>query len=903
MAPANVVLDKLANKCVHIDFFTIFADFLDRMHLLRNILIITVLCLCTVVTRAQILLGGDSISGPVKIDYASPKTYEIGGITSSGTAALDQRLLPFHVGDVIEVPGDKISKAVKSLWSTGLYEDVEIYATRVQGNLIFLDIRLEDRARLSAFGFKGTTKSEENDLREKLNISQGNIVNDNMKITCQNIIRKYYIEKGYFSCEVDIKELPDEKIKNAVNLLFDIRKFKKVKIDKITINGNKGVTDAVLLRAMKETKEKFRFMPFYKADTAIAYLFKHKGYYQSKDIKDHLDNYFADRVKLRIFKQSKFIKESYDQDKVNLIDRYNELGYRDAVILHDTFYVKNKNMYIDLDVYEGPQYYFRNITFVGNTIYPTTLLKQLLGINKGDVYNQTLLNKNLTMKEDGEDLASLYMNNGYLFFSANPVEVAVDGDSIDIEIRIREGKQATYNTITVEGNTKTNDHVILRELTTIPGQLFNRADIIRSQQVLMSMGYFNQEKMDVQPRPNEADGTVDINYVVEETSSDQLSLSAGYGATGFMLTAGITFNNFSTKKLFKKDAWTPIPGGDGQRISLNASVSTKYYQYYNFSFTEPWLGGKKPNALTIGVYYQRQNNGYSRQDEDKYAFSSITGASISLANKLKWPDDYFQMSHTLSYEYYKVKNWSGYFIFPTGYSHSISYIFTLSRNSINAPIYPREGSDIMFSMQLTPPYSIFSNKDYTNATEQEKYKLLEFHKWKINMSWFTRIVDNLVLNVRLKFGFMGCYNKTIGISPFGRFYLGGDGMSNWSYDGREVIGMRGYDDGVLSPNVNGSVVGASFYQKFTAELRYPITLNPSATVYVLAFAEAGKGWLDNRKYNPFDMYKSAGLGVRVYLPMFGLLGFDWGYGFDPVPGLTTTAWGSHFHISINQSID
>jgi len=871
------------------------------MQLIRNLALLVVFCLGITMCRAQIILGGDSIREPVKIDYTSPKTYEIGGITSSGTASLDQRLLPFHVGDIIEVPGDKISKAIKSLWNTGLYEDVEITATRVQGNLIFLDIRLEDRDRLVAFGFKGTTKSEENDLREKLGISQGNIVNDNLKITCQNIIRKYYIDKGFYSCQVDVQEIPDEKVKNAVNLLFDIKKSKKVKIQKISINGNKGVTDAVLLRSMKETKECFRFMPFYKADTAIAYLFKHPGYYQSKDIKDHLDNYFADRVKLRIFKPSKFIKENYEKDKVNLINRYNELGYRDAVITHDTFYVKNNRMYIDIDVNEGRQYYFRNIEFVGNTIYPTSLLKQLLGINKGDVYNQTLLTKNLTMKEDGEDLASLYMNNGYLFFSANPVEVAIDGDSIDIEIRIREGKKATYRRIDIVGNTKTSDRVIIRELTTIPGQLFNRADIIRSQQVLMSMGYFNQEKMDVQPKPNEADGTVDITYVVEETSSDQLSLSAGYGATGFMLTAGITFNNFSTRKLFKKDAWSPIPGGDGQRISLQASVSTKYYQYYSFSFTEPWLGGKRPNALTLGAYYQRQNNAYSKKDS-LYAYTSIAGTSLSLANKLRWPDDYFHMSHTFAYEYYKVKNWSG-FIFSNGYAHSISYIFTLSRNSINAPIYPREGSDISFSVQLTPPYSIIGHKDYTGATDQEKYKFLEFHKWKFNVSWFTRIVDNLVLNVRLKMGFMGCYNQTIGISPFGRFYLGGDGMTNWSYDGREVIGMRGYEDAALTPNVNGQVVGASIFHKFTAELRYPITLNPSATVYVLAFAEAGKGWIDKRQYNPFDLYKSMGVGVRVYLPMFGLLGFDWGYGFDPVPGLSASASGSHFHISINQSID
>ena len=462
------------------------------MQLIRKLALLLVFCLGLMVCRAQIIVGGDTPSEPVKIDYTSPKTYEIGGITSSGTAPLDQRLLPFHVGDIIEVPGEKISKAVKSLWSTGLYEDVEISATRVQGNLIFLDIRLEERARLVAFGFKGTTKNEENDLREKMGISQGNIVNDNMKITCQNIIRRYYIDKGFYSCQVDVQEIPDEKVKNAVNLLFDIHKAKKVKIEKITINGNNGVTDAVLLRSMKETKERFRFMPFYKADTAIAYLVKHPGYYQSKDIKDHLDNYFADRVKLRIFKPSKFIKANYEKDKVNLINRYNELGYRDAVITHDTFYVKDNKMYIDLDVYEGPQYYFRNITFVGNTVYPTSLLQQLLGISKGDVYNQTLLTKNLTMKEDGDDVASLYMNNGYLFFSANPVETGIYGDSIDIEIRIREGKKATIRRVEVIGNTKTNDNVILRELTTVPGQLFNRADIIRSQQMLMSMGYFKQ---------------------------------------------------------------------------------------------------------------------------------------------------------------------------------------------------------------------------------------------------------------------------------------------------------------------------------------------------------------------------------------------------------------------------
>lgn len=875
------------------------------MNLYKHIavLLTALLIACSSMSYGQVVVGSDGPGDPVKIDYSAPKKYEIGGITSSGTAPLEQRLLSFHVGDVIEIPGDEITKSVKSLWKTGLYDDVEISVTRINGNVAFLDVRLEDRARLISFGFKGTTKSEENDLREKLKISQGNIINDNMKTTCVNTIRKYFVDKGFYSCKVNVQELDDEKIKNAKNLLFDIQKSKRVRIGKININGNHGVTDAVLLRSMKETKEKFIFMPFHKMDTAIAYCLKHPGYYESKDIKEHMDDYFADRVKLRIFKKSKFIKESYEDDKVKLINRYNELGYRDAVITRDTFYLDGRDMHIDIDVNEGPRYYFRNINFVGNTIYPTSLLKQLLGIEKGDVYNQTLLNKSLTMKEEGDDIASLYMNNGYLFFNANPVEVAVENDSIDLEIRIREGKQARYNKISIAGNTKTNDNVIMREITTIPGQLFNRADLIRTQQVLMSLGYFNQEKMDVQPKPNEADGTVDINYVVEETSSDQLSLSAGYGATGFVITAGIAFNNFSTYKLFKKDAWTPIPGGDGQRLALNVSTNGQWYQYYNLSFTEPWLGGKKPNALTVGLYYQKQSNGKARRDAT-YASSSIAGASLSLASKLKWPDDYFQMSHTLSYEYYKVNNWSGYYIFSNGFANSFSYIFTLSRNSVNAPIYPRDGSSISFSMQLTPPYSLMGHKDYSKLSDQEKYKWLEFHKWKFTASWFTRIVDNLVLNVRLKMGFMGCYNKDIGISPFGRFYLGGDGLSNYSYDGREIIGMRGYDDAFLSPYMDGTSIGASIYNKFTAEIRYPITLNPSATVYVLAFLEAGKGWIDKRQYNPFDLYKSAGLGVRVYLPMFGLLGFDWGYGFDEVPGRTNgKPSGSQLHISINQSID
>ena len=850
---------------------------------------------------AQVVVSSqDSVTG-IAVDYSNPQTYEIGGITTSGSAGLDQRLLPFHVGEEIEIPGDKISETIKKLWNTGIYENIRISVTKVIGTTVFLDIYLEDRSRLAAFAFVGAKKNEETELRQKIKISQGNIVNDNMKTTCINMIKDYYVDKGYYNCEVVVSERPDEKLTRAVNLYFNINKGKKIKIERINFIDNNQVSNAVLLKSMKETKERFHFTPFWKADTVIAYMLKHPDYYRSKDIIEHLGDYFAGRVNFHIFKGSKFIKSSYESDKGKLIEKYNELGFRDAYIVKDSFYVKGNLAYIDITVDEGPRYYFRNIDFVGNTKYSSDVLHQVLNIEKGDVYNQKRMMENISMNQDGNDISSLYMNDGYLFFYANPTEVLIENDSIDIEIRIREGQQATYNKISVTGNTKTNDNVILREVTTLPGQLFNRADIIRSQQVLLSLGYFNQEKMDVRPTPNEADGTVDIEYVVEETSSDQFELSAGYGATGLVLSAGISFNNFSFKKLFKKDAWKPIPSGDGQKLSLKISTNAVWYQSYSISFVEPWLGGKKPNTLSASVYYQKQTNGYTKKN-DAYAAIDIMGANLTFAKKLKWPDDYFQLSHSIIYQYYRVNNYGSIFIFSNGYANNISYKFTIQRNSVSAPIYPRDGSEITFSVQATPPYSLFTKKDYTTATDQEKYKFLEFHKWKFNVSWFTKIVDNLVLNVRLKTGFIGWYNKNIGAPPFERFYLGGDGLSSWALDGREIIGMRGYDDSALTPMQNGEYVGGTIFNKFTAELRYPITLNPSATIYVLGFLEAGNSWLDKRKYTPFNLYKSAGLGIRIYLPMFGLLGFDWGYGFDPVPGQKDAA-GSRFHISINQSID
>ena len=871
-------------------------------HRRKLFFLLILLSTCSLFCYGQIIMSGNEENPGLVVNFASPKTYEVGGITFSGVTHFDMRLLLFKVGDVIDIPGEEISKTIKNIWKSGLYEDIEITLTRVVDNLAFINVHVTERNRLVAFGFRGIRKGQETDLRDKIKLAQGNIVNENMIQTCISVIKKYFIEKGYYNVEVKVEVKPDEKVRNGVTLLFHIDKGKRVKIDRIFITGV-SIPTGKLTKAMKGTKERTRFEPMSKADTMFMFMVRNLDYYRSKDLLEHLDDYFTDRVKFRIMKSSKFTREDFEDDKVNLINKLNDFGFRDAFIEFDTVIFHNGLANIFIDVNEGQRYYFRNIEFVGNTKFPTSLLREILNINKGDVYNQSLLEERLMQDKHGNDLASLYMNDGYLFFRAIPIEVRIVGDSIDIEIRINEGKQTRYNRITVSGNNKTSDRVILREVTTIPGQMFSRADLMRSQQALLAMGYFNQESINVIPKPNEADGTVDLEYVIEEASSDQLELSLGYGATGLVLSAGVTFNNFSVRKMFKKDAWTPIPAGDGQRLQFRASTNARWYQYYTASFTEPWVGGRKPNSLTTTLSYQIQTNNRKRADE-LYGYITILGASVSYGQKLKWPDDYFQMSHTLLYQYYSIKNYGTDFIFDNGFSNNLSYIFTIARNSVDAPIYPRQGSEIMFSVQATPPYSLFSNKDFSDPeiTPQEKYRWLELHKWKFNISWFTRLVENLVVNVRFRSGFMGAYNKHIGIAPFERFYLGGDGLGGWSLDGREIIGMRGYTESSLTPHMYGRPVGGAIFNKFTVELRYPITLNPSATIYLLGFAEAGNSWLDKRQYSPFKLYKSAGVGIRIFLPMFGLLGFDWGYGFDAVPHAPGANKG-HFHISINSSID
>lgn len=828
---------------------------------ISRILIPLILFLSTQV-QAQIRLGED-IS---RFDYSSPKEYVIGGVTISGVKYLDQQLLiryaGLRVGSKIRIPGEEISNAVQKLWDQGLFNDVVISATDIQGSTIFLNIHLAELPRLSKYTYKGIRKTEGDNLKEKIKLTRGDVITENMIGRTQNIIKDHFISKGFLNVKTRITTEPDTSLSNYEIMVIHIDKGDKVKINEIQIVGNDMLEAAKVKRNFKETKEK----KFY-----------------------------------RLWKASKFIEDDYEADKRLLIEHYNTLGYRDAKIIKDTIYrFDDKSVNLEITIDEGLKYYFRDINWVGNTKYPDEVLSQVLDIKKGDPYNSAKLDKNLYMNLDGLDVNALYLDNGYLFFNLTPVEVKVEGDSIDLEIRISEGKQAIIRNVTIKGNNKTNDYVILRELRTRPGQLFNRSDIIRTQRELASLGFFNAESLGVNPKPNPEDGTVDIEYIVEETSQDQFELSGGWGVGRIVGTLGLSFSNFSLQNLFNKEAWQPLPSGDGQKLSLRAQTNGSYYQAYNMSFTEPWLGGKKPNSFTLAIYHSLQTNGQPK-DSDTRQSMQITGASIGLGKRLSWPDDYFTLYQDLSFQNYKLDNFFSSFPYDEGTSRNLSYSLVLARNSKDQLIYPRSGSEISFSVQATPPYSLLSAKDYTSLDPAEKFEWLEYHKWKFSSSFYTKVAGNLVLNTRAKFGFLGMYNSDIGIVPFERFYVGGDGLSGFNLDGRELIGLRGYGNNTITPG-GSSGSGGTIFNKYTVELRYPVSLNPMATVYVHGYVEAGNAWTKFSEFNPFDVKRSAGVGVRIYLPMFGLLGLDYGYGFDEISG-QPSASGNQFHFSINQSLD
>lgn len=861
--------------------------------------------------QAQINLSQDGL----QIDYTKPKTYEIGGIEIAGIKHLDERALimisGLSIGNEITVPGEDISQAIKKLWKQGLFDDISVSASKVENGRIFLVITLSERPRLAGFSIKGLKKSDVDNIREKIGLVSGDVVTDNLLVRTKQQIRKYFDDKGFLNAKIKITQQPNPKRRNSVFLNIHVVKNTKVRIQKIDFVGNNILSDEQLKSAMKETKEAGIGKPMYNLDKLTWQLAKDAISLRHHKIQDALDDYYNKNMKFRLFKTSKFQAQNYEDDKAKLIEKYNRLGYRDAKVVSDTTYIgPNDRMMINIAVDEGKKYYFRHVKWVGNTVYPDKQLADILQIKKGDIYNKDLLTTNLNFNQNGPDVSSLYLDNGYLFFSAEPVEVKVENDSIDYEIRMREGEQARLKNVNVLGNTRTNDHVIIRELRTRPGQLFDRSAIIRTQRELAQLKYFDPEKLGVEPKPNPSDGTVDIDYTVEETSSDQIELSGGWGYGRVIGTLGLSFNNFSLRNFFNKKAWRPIPTGDGQKLGLRVQTYGRGYISYSVSFTEPWLGGKKPNAFSVSYYHSKYTN-YNEASgivpgNELYGSFIIDGFNIGLGKRLHWPDDFFSLYQGIKLQRYKLHNYGSLLKVGDGNGnfHNIAYSIALSRNSTDQPIYPRGGSDISLSLDLTLPYSLLNGKDYTTMSENERFKWIEYHKWKIKGSFYSAIVGDLVLSTRFRFGFLGYYNKDIGLTPFERFYLGGDGLSGYNnIDGRELISMRGYGNSSLTPNyyINNDI-GGTIYNKYTMELRYPVSLNPSATIYFLTFLEAGNSYANMKNYNPFDVYKSTGFGVRVFLPMFGMLGLDWGYGLDDVPGLPNAA-GGQFHFSINQSID
>jgi outer membrane protein insertion porin family len=804
------------------------------------------------------------------VSYDKPQEYEIGGIRVSGAQYADANTLiaiaGFRVGDKIRVPGSQFAKAVQSLWNLKLFTDVQINRERTVGDKIFLEIAVEELPRYTRHSFEGVRKGKHDDLNGVINkfLQKGAILTDNIRTTLVYELEEYYIEKGYLDAVVNIKSFPDERTTNGTRLVFLVARGTKVKIRNIYFAGNEHVKSRVLRKKMKET-----------------------------------------HLKRKIFKKSKLVRDLYEEDKSKIEAYYNTIGFRDARIVRDSIWRNKKGeLLIAMDIQEGDRYYFRNINWKGNTLYETKYLDQVLGIKKGDVFNQELLDTRLSFSQDGRDISSLYLDNGYLFFRVDPVEIAIDNDSIDLELRIFEGPQATIDRVVIKGNDRTHEHVIRRELFTRPGDKFSRSDIIRSQREIVNLGYFNPESLGINTPVNPDRGTVDVEYTVEEKPSDQLELSAGYQPAtqfsrgGVIGTLGVTFNNFSIRNIDNKEAWNPLPQGDGQRFSIRGQTSGDRFQSYNASFTEPWLGGKRPNSLTVAGFYNRFANGFP--GSDNFQRLDIVQGTVGFGTRLKWPDDNFVFRADLDIQTLKLNNWPGFRddlnrTVTQGIFHNYNLGLTLARNSINDPIFPKNGSLISLKLNATPPYSWFKSREfYETASVGDLYKYVEYLKWRIDADWYTTLVGKLVLKTQAKIGILGRWSDKTALTPFERFDLGGDGLNNQNFglNGRDIISMRGYEQNEIMARYPG---GAGVFNKYTVELRYPISLNPQSTIFVTAFAQGGNAWLRVQDFNPFDVKRSAGLGLRVFLPMFGTLGFDYGIGFDKpelYPSRKLTAYGN-----------
>jgi len=857
----------------------------------RQIIYLVILMLMPVMMRAQ------QSSKDIEVDYNNPKKYIIGGVRVEGNNyfAPEQilQITGLQKGMEIGVPSEELSSVVNRLWLQRYFEDVAVVVDSItpSRDTAFFKIAITERPRVSRWTFSGVKSGEQKELQERLNLRRGGEFSEYVAKTSSDIIKRYYKEKGFQNVEVKVNTKRDTMVRSAIRVQFAVDRGNKVKIKKITFNGANNVKESKLVRAMKKTRDA-RFQNF--------------------------------------FSSKKYQESEYDNDKRAMLSVFNEAGYRDARIVKDTmYYIEPDRLQIDFDIDEGRKYYFRDITWTGNSVYSSETLNDILMIKKGDVYDVVTMEKRLFGggKQNEYDVSKLYRDNGYLFFNIQPVELNIEGDSVDVEMRVVEGKPATLNNIVINGNDLTNERVVRRQIFTRPGYLFSQSDFERSIREIASMGQFDPEAI-MDPAkgysiiPNQMNNTVDVVYNVTEKPSSQLELSGGWGGNTFVATVGVSFNNFSTRRFFDKTAWRPVPLGDAQNLSIRFQTNGTYYTSLSASFSEPWLFGKKPTSLNISLYYTRQTNSYLafnilNNDE----FMEVYGFAAGLGKRLKWPDNYFVLYNQLSWQTYKLQDWAYQFLFNTGISHNLSYTLSLSRNSTDQQIYPRQGSDFSFSLQLTPPYSLLRNKgvsgydkegkpvytddwkkiDYNLQSSEQRYKWIEYHKWSFKAAVYTKLVGDLVLMARAQFGYLGYYNRNWGYSPFEGFRVGGDGMSGYDTYGSEIVSLRGYENYSLTPtamssyNATGNYYAGNVYDKFTVELRYPVILQPQSTIYALLFLEGGNCWADIRDFNPFQIKRSAGVGVRVFLPMIGLLGVDWGWGFDdPVNGK------SQFHFVIGQ---
>jgi outer membrane protein insertion porin family len=809
------------------------------------------------------------------LSYLNPKDYIIGGITVTGTKNLDKDVLitisKLTKGDKINLPGEANAAVIKALYDQHLFDDVQLNITKINLDTIYLEISVHELPRLSKFHITGLRKGEIDDVQKLLTDKNMKIVNQNLLSTTSAIIIKNFAEKGFLNTTVNIKERKDPGDANSIILDVAVDKRNKVMINSVTFEGNKVFSEKQLRHYLSKTRTR----KFY-----------------------------------NIFGSRKFKEDKYEEDKQNLIDKMQEKGYRDAEIISDTVTKHDfETVDVKIKIHEGPKYYFGKITWSGNAKYSSEFLNKVLKIKQGDIFSEDNLNKRLSgPTPNSDDVSSLYLNDGYLTYNTDAVQTDIHNDTVDMDMRVFEGPQYTINRVSLKGNDVTNDKVVIREIRTLPGQKFNKDLLIRSTREISQLGNFDEQKTEPKPTNiNSQDGTVDIVFNVVEKPSDQIELSGGFGGGQLVGTLGLTFNNFSIRNIFNLKAYKPLPKGDGEKLSLRGQSSGRTYQNYSLTFSEPWLGGRRPIYFAVSAYTQLSSTGqYYAKTSPDYNNLRINGVGVTLGKKLNWPDNYFQLNYSLNFDHYNLDNYTGY-LFQNGTSYNIKLTQELSRNSLDAPIFPTAGSNIRFTAQATPPYSLFNGIDYAIATPEQRYHFVEYYKMKFDAQWFTRLAGKFVLMSQVRFGFLGEYNQEVGQSPFERFKLGGDGMQSYQFlQGSDIVGLRGYQNfSVIPIGTNYTVdnnVGSPIYTKYTLEVRHPVIASESATIFLLAFAEGGNVWDHFSDYDPFNVRRSVGMGARVFLPIFGLLGLDYGYGFDKIPGIPSANKGQ-FSFSISQSLN